>query len=195
MSLRKPDDKATTDLIAKLWHGLKRPPVDARVLRTIQKGVREQLGTTGALSPALIARILADEGAELRHPEIIECDVAWRQSMLDDAIIEFAQVQRLLSGELLSLGAAEELIEHLEILRQKFEGEDAQDALTRLKTVAVQARQAAQSIAGNHGADEQLRLTQAEISEWLKVWLQTPTLFRDWLELRRRTEEFRRKFH
>jgi len=33
-----------------------------------------------------------------------------------------------------------------------------------------------------------------EISQWLMVWLQAPDLFSDWLELRRRSPEFRRKF-
>ena len=31
------------------------------------------------------------------------------------------------------------------------------------------------------------RAEQAEIAEWLKVWIQTPILFADWLELRRRS--------
>ena len=40
------------------------------------------------------------------------------------------------------------------------------------------------------GVREQMK----EISQWLTVWLQSPELFSDWLDLRRRSPEFRRKF-
>ena len=192
-AVQLPDRKTLRRLVVEQWERLKRPPIDARVLATIEAQVRKQHGN-GASSPAAIARILADEGAELRHPQIIERDVAWRESTLDDSTREFASMQQLLSGEPLNLIDAEELIKNLEVLREKFEREESEDALRQLKALAVQARQAAQSLANNRGADEQLRATQSEIVEWLKVWLQTPGLFRDWLELRRRTEEFRRKF-
>ena len=35
---------------------------------------------------------------------------------------------------------------------------------------------------------------QAEIAEWLTIWLRTPDLFDDWLELRKGTPEFKRLF-
>ena len=38
------------------------------------------------------------------------------------------------------------------------------------------------------------RAEQEEIVEWLKVWIQTPSLFADWLELRRRSTDFQKKF-
>ena len=33
-----------------------------------------------------------------------------------------------------------------------------------------------------------------EVSHWLTVWLQSPELFSDWLDLRRRSPEFRKRF-
>jgi hypothetical protein len=33
-----------------------------------------------------------------------------------------------------------------------------------------------------------------EVSQWLIIWLQAPELFSDWLDLRRRSPEFRKKF-
>src|SRR5260370_5015132 len=35
---------------------------------------------------------------------------------------------------------------------------------------------------------------QAEVAQWLAVWLQSPSLFDDWLDLRRRSPDFRKKF-
>ena len=194
-AMKEPEHMTARRLVLDCWERLNRPPVGARLLRNIQAHVAKQRGSDGALSPAAIARMLADEGAELRHPEIIERDVAWRQSMLREKAKEFAQAERLLSGEPLSLNAAEELIRNFDALRQKFEHEEAETALAdELKALAVQARKVAQSIADHRSADEQLRATQSEIAEWLKVWLQTPALFNDWLELRKRSDEFRKKF-
>ena len=38
------------------------------------------------------------------------------------------------------------------------------------------------------------RAEKAEIAGWLGVWLQQPELFPDWLDLRRRSEDYRRRF-
>ena len=192
--MKEPEHTTARQLVLDCWERMNRPRVDARVLREIQAQVTKQCGSNCALSPAAIARMLADEGADLRHPEIIESDVAWRQSLLREKTKEFAQAERLLSGEPLTLDAAEELIKNLEASRQKFEHQEAESALAELKALAVQARQAAQSIADHRGAGEQFRANQSEIAEWLKVWLQTPNLFYDWLELRQRSGEFRRRF-
>jgi hypothetical protein len=39
-----------------------------------------------------------------------------------------------------------------------------------------------------------MRARLKEISEWLSVWLQSPELFSDWLDLRRRSPEYKKKF-
>ncbi|HEX9629921.1 MAG TPA: hypothetical protein VF961_07870, partial [Pyrinomonadaceae bacterium] len=62
------------------------------------------------------------------------------------------------------------------------------------QTIAVDARQLAHSMARNLSLDQTTRTVQAEIAEWLAVWIQTPSLFREWLELRRRSPEFRNQF-
>jgi hypothetical protein len=186
------DYNALRQAAVSCWDELNRPAVTARVLTTIRKRLAKQIGREAQASPAAIARILADEGAELRHPEIIESDAAWRHKVLSEETKEFAQIQRA-SEQGTDLEAAEELLRSFETSRRKFEGEQNQDKLAQLKSLAIQARQAATSISEN-AKDENLRLTQSEIVVWLKVWLQTPNLFNDWLELRKRSQEFRAKF-
>src|SRR5437899_102241 len=127
-AMKEPEHTTARQLVLNCWKRLNRPPVGARVLREIQAHVAKQRGSDGALSPAAIARMLADEGADLRHPEIIESDVAWRQSMLREKTREFAHAEPLLSGEPLSLEGAEELIKTLEAMCQKFEHEEAETA-------------------------------------------------------------------
>ncbi|HEY3579968.1 MAG TPA: hypothetical protein VGK82_05470, partial [Pyrinomonadaceae bacterium] len=38
------------------------------------------------------------------------------------------------------------------------------------------------------------RLIAMEVAHWLTVWLQNPTIFVDWLALRRESAEFRERF-
>lgn len=185
--------EALRRLVVERWAEVDRPPVNARLLEAIQTQIEKNLRLEAGVSPATIARILADAGAELRHPEIIESDAAWRQGRLDNSEKEFAQIRELTSAPLTDLRAAEDFIRNLETKRQKFEHRQERDELAQLKSLAIEARQAAQSISRN-AEDGNIRLLQSEIAEWIKVWLQTPKLFDDWLELRRRSEEFRAKF-
>jgi hypothetical protein len=160
-------------------------------LREIQNRMRERLGENSIQSPAAIARVLADAGAELRHPEVIEFDAEWRESQLRR---EARNLVDFFDGEPLSLKKAEALIKKLEKLRKQSERTGDRTSLLRLREVAVNARQTAHSLAQNRALDEIRRAEQSEIAEWLAVWIQTPKLFVEWLELRRRAPQFRNKF-
>jgi hypothetical protein len=103
-------------------------------------------------------------------------------------------LERLASAQVITLGAAEKFIDELEQLRKQYELNEDRQSLAQVRAIASESRQLAESIARNHSAEQTVRVEQAEIAEWLKVWLQTPALFKDWLELRRGSNEFRRKF-
>jgi hypothetical protein len=181
------------EAIVQLWLELGRPPVDAQFLEAVQRKVVEG-HRDDAMSPASVARLLADEGAELRHPEIIESDVRWRESLVNSRMDKFTAVEPLLSGARLNIQDAGALISKMEKLRQEFERDDDDTRLDELRTLAADARHRAEALGKNRKLNEAVRCEQSEIAEWLKVWLQTPLLFENWLELRRRSEEFRRRF-
>jgi len=176
----------------KLWLELGRPTVDAQFLQNVQRQLSKS-SEDPAISPASVARLLADEGAELRHPEIIESDVRWRESLVNSRRDKFAAVEPLSSGARNTRDAGV-LISKMEMLRQEFERDGDETGLGELRTLAADARQRAEAMGKNRKLDETVRSEQSEIAEWLKVWLQTPTLFENWLELRRRSEEFRKRF-
>ena len=185
--------QAARESIVRLWLELGRPPVDAQFLKAVQLQLANS-SESPAISPASVARLLADEGAELRHPEIIESDVRWRESLVNSRMDKFAAVEPLSAGARLNIQDAGVLISKMEKLRQEFERDDDVTRLDELRTLAADARQRAEGSGKNRKLNETVRGEQSEIAEWLKVWLQTPTLFENWLELRRRSEEFRRKF-
>ena len=186
--------QSARELILEFWREGGRPPIDAQFLENIQRKLVERFENP-AMSPASVARLLADEGAELRHPEIIESDVRWRESVVKNRMERHAAVEQLSSGARLNIEDAGALIGKMEKLRQEFERDDDAARLEELRTLAAEARQRAEVMGKNRKVEEPVRIEQSEIAEWLKVWLQTPALFENWLELRVRSVEFREKFY
>ena len=181
------------ELIITAWDDFGRSKVGASELRKIQGLIREQFGEGAVDSPAAIARLLADEGAELRHPEVIEFDARWREAEIKSNAKRFGTGEGRATGKPLRIKQAEVFIKRLE--RARVRSERAGDkAWLRARDKAVKAREVADSLARNRTLDQMTRAEQAEIAEWLAVWLQTPKLFAEWLELRRRSADFREKF-
>ncbi|MDX6290058.1 MAG: hypothetical protein QOH42_1857 [Blastocatellia bacterium] len=191
---RKPTAPTKRALIIESWERLGCTMVGEVELRDIQLAVRRQLGPGVEMSPAAIARVLADQGAELRHPEVIEFDARWREAKIETDSRQLKGLDELLTARPLQLKKAEVLIKKLEKLRQRAETSGDQAALHQVRTVAVNGRQQAELLAKDRKLSQEERAEQAEIVEWLKLWIQTPGLFADWLELRRRSPEFQKKF-
>ncbi len=191
---RKPAPSTKRELIIQVWDRLGRTAVGEAELREIQRSVRKQFGQGADESPAAIARVLADEGAELRHPEVIEFDARWREAKIESDGGDFKGLEDLLTGKPLRLKKAEALIKKLERLRQRAEDSGDQMAARELRSMAASGRQIAELLTKDQNLNQQERREQAEIAEWLKVWIQTPSLFKDWLDLRRRSAEFRKQF-
>lgn len=182
-----------TAVILEVWRELSEPPVDAHLLKAIESRLVAAFGTHVTHGPAAIARVLAEEGAELKHPEIIETDAEWRQARIETSASE-SGLERLSSPDVMTLATAEEFIEKLEELRNRQEVNEDRRALAEICTFASEARRLAESIARNRSVEQTARSEQTEIAEWLKVWLQTPALFKEWLELRKRSDQFRARF-
>src|SRR5438034_984849 len=128
------------EFIVTAWKGLGAGPVGRKELRTIQAALAKELGVSQ--SPASIARVLSDEGAELKHPEIIEFDAKWREAQIELEAKRFKGIEHLFSAEQLTLTQAGALIDRLEKLRREFERDDDAQALAQLRRAAVEARTA-----------------------------------------------------
>ena len=181
--------------VVEVWRNLGEPKVGEVELREIQKALAKEFAAANDVtSPALIARILADEGAELRHPEIIEFDAQWREAKIKREVVRFGDLERISSDQPMNREQAEALLNKMEGLRQRFADEADREALAELTTLAVNARRAAQLLARDRTSDSVHRAEQEEIAEWIKIWIQTPNLFADWLALRKGSPEFRKRF-
>jgi hypothetical protein len=136
----------------------------------IENGLVERFGI--ALSPASIARVLADHGALLGHPEILQADARWRekQSLFTADDLEFGNLE-----------AARKLINKIEQLES--------DPTTR-----ESLRQSVRSLKAELDSLSSSKELAAEVAQWLAVWLQNPQIFTEWLALRQNTPEFRDRF-
>jgi hypothetical protein len=187
MQQREWKARTKRDLIIEVWEDLDCESIGARELMAIEIVVRERFGAGAVEPPTRVARLLADEGAELRHAEILELDVKHRETdpyrgLLSDAL-KFSNLERAVTS-----------LERLEDLRLQFTHGGDQEGVRRLRDAATKSRQRVLSISRNVDTDETRRAEKAEIAEWLRVWLQQPEIFRDWLDLRRRSKDFVGRF-
>jgi hypothetical protein len=171
------------DLIIEVWEALDCESVGARELKQIQSVVMQAFGAGSVDSPASIARTLADEGAVLRHPEVLSLDTEWRERELL-ALISPDELD--FSG----LAEASASIKKLDTLRRELEANSEQVQLGRLREMTLKLKQDASLVARSKTVERRKRLEAREIAQWLTVWLQSPDVFDDWLSLRQRSPEF-----
>ena len=175
------------DLIIEVWEYLDCESVGASELEQIQQALTEKFGAGALTSPASIARTVADEGAVLRHPEVFQCDVKWRQENLKKW--EFRE-----GLDFSDFSSAFESVVKLEEKRLQLQVDNQTTGLKELRDIVAAARKDSLLQARSKILDGSVREQRKEISEWLTVWLQSPELFSDWLDLRRRSPEYKKKF-
>jgi hypothetical protein len=171
----------------EVWERLDCESVGARELDAVAEVVRERFGEGAVESPAVIARLLADEGAELRHAEVLELDARWRTQDPYDAM--FRNVLKFSTFD-----EAAGSIKRLDNLRRQFERKGDREGLRLVRDAALRGKQRAQMIARNAKVAERKRAEKEEMAEWFAVWLRQPEIFEDWLGLRRGSKDFRERF-
>lgn len=151
-------------LIIECWARLGKDSAGTSELEIIQEAIEAHFGAGQMMSPASIARTLADHGVRLEHPQILEVDRRWREQQHPFAAEE-------LNPETLAF------IERLE--RSDFEPESVRLAVRQLKSEL--------ELLANNGHE-----LAREYVRWLTVWLQNPGIFGDWVALRKNTVEFQK---
>jgi hypothetical protein len=147
----------------------------AAELDRIQQAMLERFGAQGRESPATIARTLADNGVRLKHPEILDADVVWREREQSSLFAE-------LNFE--NIDAAIVWVESLSKL----------DDRPELRKSVLQVKTELELVAKSMRMPLPDRLIALEVAHWLTVWMQNPSIFVDWLVLRRESAEFRDRF-
>lgn len=175
--------KTKDDLIIEVWEKLDCENVGGSEIEAIETAVGAEFGGAAVDSPMLIARLLADEGAELRHSEIMELYVeraSYRpyQAAVEN-LIRLDDLQTSLSS-----------IREVENLRRKYASSGDREGSRHLRETVLAAKTSLKKKIESPTADPRQRRINIEIFEWLSHWLQTPDLFLSWVGLRLENKDF-----
>lgn len=181
------ESRTKIDLIVEVWEKLDCESIGAKEIEAIEVVVRERFGSSAVESPMIIARLLADEGAELRHAEIMELDVRRRLESPYDAmfrnVLKFSDFKETLAS-----------IRRLENLRRKFLADNDREGLRLVRDTAIKGKSRAQMIGKNEKVEPKKREQKQEIAEWFTIWLQSPEIFENWIDLRQKSIDFQNRF-
>ena len=175
------------DLIIEVWEKLDCENVGADEIKAIEIAVADVFGKSAVDPPMTIARLLADEGAELRHSEIMGLHVERAEDRPYDAplrnILDTSELRSTLRS-----------IRDMENLRRKFVSEGDEEGLRLLRKKAIAEKEEKLTFSKGSRGTEADRLKSAEIAEWLRLWVQSPEVFDNWITLRRKSKDFISKF-
>ena len=136
------------------------------------------MGAPELASPAQIARTLADLGAQLRHPEVLNADLEWRRSQVETLF-------ESLENDFGTITAAIKSMDRLNTRRLRLLKSEDPDGVQTLREYVLEIKRE---------LIEWPSQLAREVVEWLTLWLQNPEVFCDWLSLRLRSPEFVSKF-
>ncbi len=176
--------RTKTDLIIEVWEKLDCESVGAVEIEAIETAIEARFGAGAVDSPMTIARLLADEGAELRHSEIMTLFVSRKKPLRDEALDETFYRFDSIPNAVRSMRAVE--VERRKAL--------SPERTRRLRERLMEARSRAIDASRNPRIDGPKRAELTEIGEWLTLFLQTPEIFANWLELRIDSKDFKERF-
>jgi len=150
--------------------------------------VRRQLGAEAKASLSYIASVLGEAGTRVDLP-----------ARFDDRFVhrpmEEPYATRLKGVlEFRDLESAEAALRKLDALYREYGEATDRVGAELVRSLALKGKQRAASLGASPRVSPEKRREKQEIAAWFRVWLETPDLFFDWLELRKHSEEFQRMF-
>ncbi len=179
--------RTKNDLIIEVWEKLDCETVGASEIEAIETVVADQYGKSAVDSPMIVARLLADEGAELRHSEIMELYVDRASDRPYDAAMRHVL-------QMVDLRSTAKSIRKLENLRRKYKNDNDREGIRLVRETALRGKRIATEISERINIDAVTRQRNTEIAEWFTIWLQSPEIFDNWIALRQQSPEFIDKF-
>lgn len=181
------NSRTKTDLIIEVWEKLDCESIGEAELVAIETVVREEYGQHAVDGPMTVARLLADEGAELRHAELMKLHV---KRCTDSPYAPMFRNIFNFSGFDQTLAS----IRRIENLRRKFVDDKDKQGLRLITKGVIEVKTQALAVSNDPSKPGRIRAENAEIAEWLALWLQSPEVFENWVKLRQKSTDFKRKF-
>lgn len=163
-------------------HGLRTAGMDE--IREMSGEIRRTLGAQVRVSFTYIAHVLQQAGITVENdgPYV-------RPPLPEPYATELKGALRFKE-----LSSAEACLRRLDGAYQKYLRAGDRKGISLVRSLLLKGKDRARRLAGDPRVDASKRGEKEEIVRWFTVWLQSPDLFFDWLELRKRSEEFQRAF-
>lgn len=176
--------KSKREMVLDIYDREAMGEVTAREIAIINQALIEEYGEGGVMDPGEIARVLVDEDIPIRFGQIFRMATqAEKYENLVKYLPRLSDLERAASS-----------IFELDDLYRKFQRANDRTGVRYTRQAALRGKQAAEQIATDQAQPDQVRAEHGEVAQWLTVWLQTPDLFEQWLQIRRETVDYRTKF-
>jgi hypothetical protein len=147
----------------------------------IRRQLVVKLGPSGKTAPEYIAEVLEDAGLRVVWSTEADTQGQYEEEFRD--LLHFATLEE-----------AEMCLVRLDELLRKFRAGGEAAAAERVMEVARLGRRRAEMIARNPRVDARKREEKQEILQWFRIWLDTPEAFFDWLDVRKQSPDYERRF-
>jgi hypothetical protein len=138
-------------------------------------------GETGKTGSDYIADVLKSAGWKVVLTQREEAEEEYEEEFED--LLHFK-----------TLEDAEVSLTRLDELMRQFQAHGEPAAVERVLDVARLGKRRAEMIARNRKVEAQKRAEKEEIAGWFRIWLETPDVFFDWLDVRKQSPEYQKKF-
>jgi hypothetical protein len=168
-------------LILEVAEDMGKPRFTPAEIEQIRRKLIAQLGAQGKTSADYIVSVLEEAGMRVVWSTRSDTEGRYEEEFAD--LLHFSTLEE-----------AEMCIVRLDELFRKFQHEQERAGAERVREVARLGRRRAEMISRNHKVDAIKRSEKEEIAHWFGIWLETPDAFFDWLEVRKQSPDFVRKF-
>lgn len=160
---------------------LGKPRFTPAEIEQIRRKLIAQLGAQGKTSADYIVSVLEEAGMKVVWSTKSDTEGRYEEEFAD--LLHFSTLEE-----------AEMCIVRLDELFRKFQHDKERAGAERVREVARLGRRRAEMISRNHKVEAKKRTEKEEIAHWFGIWLETPDAFFDWLEVRKQSPDFAKRF-
>jgi len=169
------------ELILEAARGLGKERYTPAEIEQIRRQIIVNAGPEASTSPEYIVAVLEDAGLRVAFSTHVDEEGLYEEEFHD--LLHFSTLEE-----------AEMCLIRLDELLRKFRADGEHSAVERTREVGLLGRRRAEMIARNHKVEEAKRAEKEEIAQWFAIWLETPDAFFDWLEVRKQSPDFAKRF-
>lgn len=180
--MRKETGPSKKQIIVEYFRAKGYQKAGVEEMREIGRELQRRLGIRNRTAFSYIARVLAEAGVPVWDAGgRVAIDEPYA-SRLKDAL------------HFHDLPDAADSLRNLDAAYRDYLAAGDRTGMSLVRAIVLKGKQRAAQIASNPKVREAKRREKGEIVNWFTVWLQTPDIFFDWLDIRKRSEEFQEMF-